>query len=153
MNINIVGILAAQEPSHFSTLLSDLDTSDPRSRAVKRALSHYHNGVYAKYEDINFKRFGYLTGNLKIDWDEPFKDIPYYMNTFYYEAVKRCIVARPKFEEAIMFLFDRFSRRICLWQVHVTDEVINEWIRQVVHEIYTEFMTEKETIEKLHIEL
>ena len=151
MNVNIVGILAAQNPGHYSAILSDLDTTDPRSRAIKRALAHYHEGVVAKYEDTNFKRFGYLTGNLKIDWDESFKDIPYYMNSFYYEAVKRCIAAPKKFDEAIMFLFDRLGRRICLYREHASDEVINEWIRQVVHEIYSEFMIETETIEKIHL--
>lgn len=150
MTVDLIGILAAQQPGHYSALISDLDTNDPRTQAVKRALAHYHEGVYAKYEDTEFSRFGYITGNLKIDWDEPFKDIPYCMNSFYYEAVKRCVAARKTFETAIMFLFDRLGRRICLYRMHATDDEINEWIRQVVHEIYNEFMTEKETFEKIH---
>lgn len=153
MSVSLIAILAAEQPGYYSQIISDLDTNDPRTQAVKRALAHYHEGVVAKYEDVEFSRFGYITGNRKIDWEGSIVDVPPCMVSFYYEAVKRCMASRGTFEHAVMFLFDRMGHRIKLYQEHCTEEEINEWIRQVIHDLYVEMVVQPLTVEKLHIEL
>ena len=139
MLVSLIDILAAQQPGYYSKVISDLDTQDPRTQAVKRALAHYHEGVYAKYEDTGFSRYGYITGTLEIDWDKSFAEIPACMMWFYYEAVRRCVAERNTFEKAVMYMFDRMGHRIVMYREHCTDEQINEWIRQVIHDLFIEY--------------
>lgn len=153
MSVSLIAILSAEQPGYYSQIISDLDTNDPRTQAVKRALAHYHEGVVAKYEDTNFSRFGYITGNLTIDWDKPFTEIPACMVSFYNEAVQRCIVQRETFEKAVMFLFDRMGHRIKMYREHCSEEEINEWIRQVVHDLYLEYDNQPEPINLIQMGL
>ena len=153
MSVSLIAILAAEQPGYYSQIISDLDTNDPRTQAVKRALAHYHEGVVAKYEDTEFSRFGYITGNLKVDWEQSFTEVPACMVAFYYEAVRRCVANRGTFEHAVMFLFDRMGHRMKLYQEHCNEAEINEWIRQVIHDLYIETGEPPKTFEKLHIEL
>ncbi len=153
MSVNLVDILAAQKPGYFSKVISDLDTEDPRTQAVKRALAHYHNGVYAKYECTDFAKYGYITGHLKLDWDKSFTEIPACMMWFYYEAVRRCAAQRDTFEKAVMFMFDRLGHRIVLYREHCTDEQINEWIRQVIHDLYIEYDQRPEPLNLIQMSL
>lgn len=153
MSVSLIAILSAEQPGYYSQIISDLDTNDPRTQAVKRALAHYHEGVVAKYEDTNFSRFGYITGSLTIDWDKRFGEIPACMLSFYYEAVRRCVANRDNFPHAVMFLFDRLGHRIKLYREHCTEEEVNEWIRQVVHDLYLEYEERPEPINLIHIDL
>lgn len=153
MSVSLIAILSAERPGYYSQIISDLDTNDPRTQAVKRALAHYHEGTVAKYEDTNFSRFGYITGNLTIDWDKRVGEIPACMLAFYYETVRRCFANRDNFPHAVMFLFDRLGHRIKLYREHCTDEEINEWIRQVVHDLYLEYEGRPEPINLIQIDL
>ena len=153
MLVSLIDILAAQQPGYYSKVISDLDTQDPRTQAVKRALAHYHEGVYAKYEDTGFSRYGYITGTLEIDWDKSFSEIPACMMWFYYEAVRRCAAERDTFEKAVMYMFDRMGHRIVMYREHCTDEQINEWIRQVIHDLFIEYDERPKTINLIQMGL
>lgn len=153
MLVSLIEILAAQQPGYYSKVISDLDTQDPRTQAVKRALAHYHEGVYAKYEDTGFSRYGYITGTLEIDWNKSFTEIPVCMMWFYYETVRRCAAERDSFEKAVMYMFDRMGHRIVMYREHCTDEQINEWIRQVIHDLYIEYDQRPEPINLIQMGL
>lgn len=154
MSVSLIDILAAQQPGYFSKVISDLDTSDPRTQAVKRALAHYHEGVYAKYECTDFSKYGYLTGNVKVDWDKSFAEVPPAMLWFYYEALRRVLAQRhDSFEKAVMWMFSRMGHRITMCREHCTDEQINEFIRQVIHDLYIEFQQREKVINFIPAEL
>ncbi|AQT28138.1 hypothetical protein pVa21_197 [Vibrio phage pVa-21] len=75
------------------------------------------------------------------------------MVAFYYEAVRRCVANRDNFQHAVMFLFDRLGHRIKLYQEHCTEQEINEWIRQVIHDLYIEYEQRPEPINLIHMDL
>lgn len=131
--MEMVNILEEDLTSVLPDIL-DIDTEDPRSRGLKRALTYIADKGGSGILDL-----AYLKGNRTIDWDAPYKALPCALNAFYQSSVITATERRGCGKHAVMFFFTRRHQAILAMRTHYSDRDICEMIRQIVNDIYREY--------------
>lgn len=127
--ISLTDVLRGVDKSIYA--LASLDPTDDRTRCFKRAAASF---VSEKTCDPEIVNLGHLRGNLNVDWDQPYTELPVELQESVTQSITHGVEHCRTKTLAMVSIVNRYADRV---MSNYTTAEADEYLRQVVNGLAT----------------